>query len=551
MCPHCSHKQLSMSAGTATMYFTSASSRLLFYDSVSWDLKKSYGCYEGILRDVSWSDDSKYLLQVNSKGVVEVLSAADHEVRSLQHIPLKDSWSATFHRDGHRNIAIGTKSGNVMIWDTKNKSIVKTFPTPSQQSTVNYVSYNANNTRLAASMQNGDTVIYGLVSNIPVLTIRLSCSKSISAMKFHQESRPLLGLATDEGHIVLRDITTNKDKVFFENVHASPVSDIAFSLINRDVMLSCGYDKIMHVYDVRLQNVVSTIRTSYTLTSLAINTDNQVGLGTRNGIVLIYDLRDLTIPFKVLKGHEDEVRRVAFQPLRRKLLSTDISLREDIENNISPTKLSSPIRTRTSDMFFITDTPPKTNLEVSNQGDTKADSFLVMLGLDKSNNDFDEDGNKSEFERKSDRHEARYRQLDAEKNISKVSTPLTSRGTDNFGFPSPIINGIPDDGRGSNINLSNIKQSNSNQCTIGMENKSVEELKDFMKLTLADVADSNRNYFLHIMMALTKQKLFLEKQLSEMNEQIQHLLHNQEALIETNRKLALEIEQLKARQNLF
>lgn len=502
------------------------------------------------MRDISWSDDSKYLLQVNSKGVVEILSPADHDIRTLQHIPLKDTWSASFHREGHRNIAIGTRSGNVMIWDTKNKSITKTFPTPSQQSCVNFVSYNAKNTSLAASMQNGDTVIYGLVSNIPVLTVKLASSKSISAMKFHHESRSLLGLATDEGHVVIRDITTNKDKAFFENVHASPVSDIAYSLINRDVMLSSGYDKIMHVYDMRLQNVVSTTRTSYTLTSLAINTDNQVALGTKNGIVLLYDLRDLTTPHRVLKGHEEEVHKVSFQPIRKKLVSADISLREDTEMNHSPHKINSPVRHRTSDMFFISDSPPRNNLDISPQGDNKADSFLVMMGLDKSN-DYEEDGNKSsEFERKSDRHELRYRQLDSEKNISKVSTPVNSRVTENLVFPSPIlVNGVPDDGRGSNVNMSNLRPvSNSNQA-LAMETKAVEELKDFVKLTLADVADDNRNYFLHIMMALTKQKLYLEKQLTGLSEQMQNMMHNQNALVETNRKLALEIDQLKARQS--
>ncbi|XP_050551162.1 uncharacterized protein LOC118266044 [Spodoptera frugiperda] len=534
------------------MYFSSISSRLLLYDTNSWDLKKSYWCYEGILRDISWSDDSKYILQVNSKGVVEILSPADHDIRTLQHIPLKDTWSASFHRDGHRNIAIGTKSGNVMIWDTKNKNITKTFPTPCQQSCVNFVSYNAKNTSLAASMQNGDTVIYGLVSNIPVLTVKLSCSKSVSAMKFHHECRSLLGLATDEGHIVIRDITTNKDKAFFENVHASPISDIAYSLINKDVLLSTGYDKIMHVYDVRLQNVVSTIRTSYTLTSLAINSENQVALGTKNGLVLMYDLRDLTAPSKVLKGHEEEVHKVAFQPMRRKMLSADISLREEIEihNNQSPHKNSSPIRHRTSDMFFVSDSPPRiNNLDISPQGgDAKADSFLVMMGLDKSN-DFEEDANKStEFERRSDRHDIRYRQLDAEKNISKVSTPINSRNTENLGFPSPVItNGVPDDGRVSNVNLSLLKPSNSTQA-LAVESKAVDDLKDFIKLTLGDVADDNRNYFLHIMMALTKQKLYLEKQLSGMSEQLQNMMHIQNALVETNRKLAFEIDQLKARQ---
>lgn len=46
------------------MYLSSISSRLLLHDTNSWDLKKSYGCYDGLLRHISWSDDSKYILQV-------------------------------------------------------------------------------------------------------------------------------------------------------------------------------------------------------------------------------------------------------------------------------------------------------------------------------------------------------------------------------------------------------------------------------------------------------------------------------------------------------
>lgn len=46
------------------MYLSSISSRLLLYDTISWDLKKNYGCYDGVMRDISWSDDSKYMLQV-------------------------------------------------------------------------------------------------------------------------------------------------------------------------------------------------------------------------------------------------------------------------------------------------------------------------------------------------------------------------------------------------------------------------------------------------------------------------------------------------------
>lgn len=483
---------------------------------------------------------------------MEILSAADHDVRSLQHIPVKDSWSATFHRDGHRHVAIGTKNGNVMIWDTRNKCITKTFPLPTQQCNVNFVSYNAKNTSLAATMQNGDTVIYGLASNIPVQTIKVPYSRSISSMKFHHEARSILGLATDEGHVILQDILMNKEKVLFENSHHSPVSDIAFSLINRDVMLSCGYDKITNVYDVRLQNIVSTLKTQHILTSLAINIENEVALGTKSGLILVYDLRNLSSVFKSLRGHEQEVTKVAFQPQRKRIQAVDISLQEDTEAHMSPVKGCSPVHNRNSDLFYISDTPPTISLNSPPENLKAEDSFLVMMGLDKSNNDIS-DCNRisSEFERKSDYHDLRYRQSGADKNNSKISTPVTNKTIENIPLLSPLVlNGMPDDGRLSNS--CNLPKTNTNQNdNSSIDTKVVEDLKDFIKLTMADVADDSRNYFLHIMMALTKQKLYLEKKLSSMSEQMDELRQHQGTIVEENRRLALEMDQLKSRHTLL
>ncbi|KAL4703473.1 hypothetical protein ACJJTC_010345 [Scirpophaga incertulas] len=534
------------------MYFSSIGSRLLLYDTSSWNLKKSYGAYDGILRDISWSDDSKYMLQVNAKGLVEVLSAAEHGIRSLQHIPVKGTWCATFNREGHRNIAIGTKTGNVLIWDTKIKSIVKTFPTPNQPC-VNIVSYNAKNTNLAATIQNGDTVIYSLLSNIPLSTVKLQHSRSISAMKFHHESRSLLGLATDEGHMVLRDITTNKDKIVFENVHASPVSDFVYSLINKDVMMSCGLDKIMHVYDVRLQSIVSTIRTSLLLTSVATNSETLVALGTKNRVSLIYDLRDLTTPFQVLEGHEEEVRRVAFQPSKNKALTADTSLIEDPELNQLSHKLQSPVQTRTSDMFFIADSPPKTNnnLDVP-QGEIKADSFLVMMGLDKTTENSDNEVSRSDQDIEKPENWNDF--MNTEKKLGKISTPLNGKISENFGFPTPIVTIFNDSHEeiNSDMNISEVKHCNSKtpNAAIGIDSKVIDELKDFIKFELYDICTDSKNYYLSILMEMTKQKLYMNKQLADMNNNLQSMMQSVNALTEANRKLVLELNQLKAKQNM-
>ncbi|XP_050682460.1 uncharacterized protein LOC126977872 [Leptidea sinapis] len=517
------------------MYLSSISSRLLMHDINSWDLIKSFGNSDALLRDVSWSDDSKYMLQVNSKGSVEVLSPVDNDIRSVQHIPIKESWSASFHREGHRLVAVGTKNGGVVTWDTKNKSVTKSFPLPAQTVPVNFISYNSKNTSIAATLQNGDTIVYSLVSNVPVLNVKLNCSKNISAMKFHHESQSVLGLATDEGHVVIRDVIVNKDRGYYENVHASPVSDFSFSPINKDVMLTCGYDKIIHIYDIRLQIVVSTIKTSFALTSLTMNGDNKVALGTKSGHVLVYDMRDYTCPYKVLNEHDEEVTRVVYQPSRRKTNVIDQSLNEVFECSM---KIHSPVRNRSSDMFYADNSLLKKHLDPVT--DNKADSFLVNLGLDQSNTDVDVS---ADFLRNGDKSELRYPQLNTEKNITKTSTPLVNRNVD-FAFTSPCV--IPN-GEPLEVPAS---QNQDNIIPVPMvDNKAIDELKDFISQKIFDVAYDNKNYFLHVNMALTKQKLYLEKQFSNISAKLESIVQTQNALFEANRNLVLQIEKLKSNNN--
>ncbi|XP_047526150.1 uncharacterized protein LOC125063650 [Pieris napi] len=529
------------------MYLSSVSSRLLLYDTNNWELKYCHGKSDGIIRDVSWSDDSKYILLVNPKGTAEILSPASHNL-VLQHIPIDDSCAACFQRDGHRNIAVGTTKGEVIIWDAKNKEKTKIFPTLPSYAAVDFLSFNAKNTNLAASMQNGDTVIYGLVSNIPISTVKLNCSKSISAMKFHHEARSLLGLATDEGHVILKDVSVNKDKVTFENSHASPVSDFVYSLINRDVMLSCGLDKNLQVYDIKQRNVVSTLKTPHALTSLAINGENQVALGTQKGYVLLYDLRDLTTPLKILKGHNNKVKKVAFQPPRKKFMSPELSLVDKLDTN-SP-NIESPIQNNSLDMLFTCNTPPN---RLEPPARDVEDSFLFKMGMeDKTIEELEINQNRSlETYRKSDRNEFRLHQLDIENSAiqQKSSTPIINKTADNIMQNLTTQNGISEE-RASNSNSVPIK-SNISVQNVGIDNKTIEELKDFFKLSLSYVADDNKNCFLHIMMALTKQKLYLEKQLSQMSNQLLKLEENQNELVEINRKLALEIDQLKSRHTSF
>lgn len=512
---------------------------------------------------------------MSAAGGAQILCIADEKIRSIQEITVKDPTCASFYRDNARNLAVGSDSGKTYIWDTKCKNVVKTFSSVS--SPVKFLDFNSKNTILATAMENGDIVLYGVNTNNQLGSFKVPYSKSVSSLTFNRDFKSVLGVATDEGSILVRDLSMSKDKMFLKTAHNAPVTGIAFSPINKDVMGSCSYDKKSCIYDIRLQTVVSTIVTDHFLSCIDISSESYVATGTKNGEIMVYDLRNYRKPTQVLKDHTTTVNRLAFQPFvpkNKKVSTFNISLKEISTPNLKSGKSSnkSPESANFSELMEHIVSPmgkcsPMPSTVTPNETDVTHDSFLANI-IDQTSQSILNDSKIDELQKfRSQSHKLTPTECDKESTSISTSTPLDyinnrmirkANNTDNT--CSPILNNGDEFDMNGNSDSKSINVSQKKSIDIPDSHSAVEtikyapnymsnlsnELKDYIRFTTCDVLSECRNYYMSMTIEQTKNRLFLEDQLENLNQKILGLQQMQHVILEENKKLLIEVEMLRA-----
>lgn len=190
-----------------------------------------------------------------------------------------------------------------------------------------FLDYNSSNDNLAATLQNGLINIYSLQTTIKFDTIKLDNASTLC--RFHPTKRSMLAIASYNGLTTLYDIFAKKP--IFKNVgaHSAPCSDVSFS---ESYLLSCGYDGIINIFDIRQQKVGLTIKGTYGWTALAMSSCGAYFVGgNMKGELISYDLRSIKKPLasaRVESGNH-KISRVDFINQ-----STDSDSQIDISNAI-------------------------------------------------------------------------------------------------------------------------------------------------------------------------------------------------------------------------
>lgn len=507
--------------------------------------------------------------QVNPAGRIEILSASEDGVQCLQCVPEEESTAAAFHRGGHRQLAVGCRSGRMFIWDTKFKHIIKTFT--NAPSAVKILDFNSKNKYLAAGLESGETVICNVMTNTQIGVIKVPFSNKVSALRFHPELRSVLALASDEGCILLRDLDNGKNRLFFKDAHNSVISDVEFSRINGNVMVSCGFDKKMHMYDLKMEQIVNTIETDSALTCVDVNDDGQVALGNKKGEVLIYDLRNFSAPVTLIGSGKWAINKVAFRPevaKRKHYVTMDASLKEAFSPSlVTQPECASPESSRSFDFIeqFNSPSPLKDKTEVVN---SSKDSFLVNIvgGLadsDKKNNSAPDFIAKRAMNFSKGAKSLQASQDSAEKGGTSQSTPIFARSiavcrtiSQQHSTPSPISRNIISENFEHNESskyppttikkMDSVDSISTVKCNTESMNELGNELKDFIKYSIYDVLEQSKNNFYQMTIQQTKNRLFLEDQISNLAHRVEDLQQTQNILIEENKKLSIEVEMLRS-----
>lgn len=265
----------------------------------------------------SWAKDNSYLTYLSDKARPEIISLKDTANIKLVHTvaSINDVSAVIFQRTTKKCIAIGTQNGQVALYDTKSKTINKLFE--NVPSSVRYMDFNLGDEHLAVACISGNAVLYDVANGHVCGNYVLSELVEPTALRFHPDIPNVLAAASEAGSIMLWD-TTTANKTFFAQTHTSPISGIAFGKHGNDILVSVGEDNKFCLHDLSVRDCVFRSSTQHPLSSVDVSLDGStLAIGSQEGIVYIYDMRNFLQPVATWKAHTSKVNKVLFQyPVR-------------------------------------------------------------------------------------------------------------------------------------------------------------------------------------------------------------------------------------------
>ncbi|KAJ8931029.1 hypothetical protein NQ314_016111 [Rhamnusium bicolor] len=369
------------------MSIATASTTVKFHEFPSGNVTHNYQPgtrVEGPIRSISWSKDGDWLGLVPHSGFVEIVSVKDQLklVKSIQDV--NDATCASFPKSGKKHIALGTKSGLVLIYDVKAKNTKKTFPKGS--SMITHVDFTAKDTHCVAGCRNGDVLLYSNVTNTLSCTFRVPKSSSVTCLRTNLFKRNLIIGGSNEGVVAVWDSNVNKIKFCME-IHNAPVTSVAFSPVNTDLVVSTGADRQFCFYDIVDNKIIANVSVENSITAVDFSPDGTFFvMAAQNGRVYIYDSRNIQNAIHSFEAHKSAIKHLAFQ--NRSELASDSSFESNSTESIIPIQSSEEMSKRNSDLFGMFIQVPSSeiidSIKTSGNSMEGGDSFIHALGLDKN-----------------------------------------------------------------------------------------------------------------------------------------------------------------------
>ncbi|KAJ8981079.1 hypothetical protein NQ317_015302 [Molorchus minor] len=518
------------------MFFASASTTVKFHEYPSGNVVHNYQPgtkVEGPIRSISWSRDGQWLALVPYSGITEIVSVKN-QLKLLNTIQdFEEPSCAAFQNTTRKHIALGTKNGQVVIYDIKTRNTKKRFPRTS--SFITHVGFTAKDTHCVASCRNGDILLYSNVTNNLSCTFKVPKSNSVTCLRTNPQKRNLIIAGSNEGIISLWDSNTNKVKFCIE-AHKAPVTSVAFSPVNSDLIISTGSDRQFSVYDIIDNKCIASISVENNITAVDFSPDGKYfAMGSQNGFVYIYDSRNIQEPIHSFQAHKSAVKHLAFQS------------QADVSNSSS---ISDP-----------TDFPSNEIIESIHTSNSveAGDSFIAALGLDK-NNTADSMGPEESIKSPEVNKWTVLTDTPSGHNSTKIlhekiglgdsrkqfsSTPKTSNSQNLIPSASPIVN-VNQKSITVNATMSDI-QAAAKEAVKEELRSTVEELKSDIKFQSMHSTYQMKRMLLDLQMAMVKEFIKVENFCNGIKDEItiDSRSDGNSSLLEENEQLKRRIEELE------
>ncbi|RZC33582.1 hypothetical protein BDFB_003761 [Asbolus verrucosus] len=543
------------------MSIASASTTVKFHEFPSGTIIHNYQPgtqVDGPIRSISWSKDGNWLALVPHSGLAEIVSVKDQLklIHTIQGI--EEPSCASFQNMTKRNIAVGTKSGQVLIYDIKARNVKKRFPRTT--SAVTRVEFTAQDNHVVAACESGEAYLYSYATNNLSGTFKIPRSQTISALRTNSIKRNYVVAGSNEGVVAVWDIHGNKNK-FFIGSHKAPVTAVAFSPVSSDLVVSTGLDRQFCFYDIGGNKCIGNIFVENSMTSVDFSPDGKfIVMASQKGKIYVYDSKNIQQPIHSFFGHTGTVEHLSFRKTEDYETSFNMSSENVKESN---TTIDSQ---RNNDSFglYMMPVSERGNNEPSQCSTDAVDSFMAAVGLDQNNTG---ESNKQDFSFKTSEGNKKFlmhkytptnpSKILQEKFHNESKTHLTS--TPNYVNQemcppiSPIVNLDPQSCPSHDKNLENLQELVRD--TVKEELKiASEELKNDMKYYSTHNVAQTRQMCLDLLMSMVKEFIKVENNFNNLRaDLVCDLPQNQGALFEENlmlkQKIAVLEEELSVLKN--
>ncbi|KAK9880549.1 hypothetical protein WA026_011785 [Henosepilachna vigintioctopunctata] len=339
---------------------------------------------DGPVRDISWSKDGMWLSLVPNSGPAEIISVRN-QLKLLHTITDVEEPSCTaFQNNTKKFIAYGTKNGLVLVYDIKSRKIKNRFPRAS--SLITHVEYTARDTHLVAGCLNGDVLLYSNLTLGLSSTYRIPRSESVSALRTNPSKRNFIIGGSNEGVVVVWDTNVNKHKFFVES-HKAPVTGVAFSPINSDLVISTGADRQFCCYDIISNKCIASVPVNNTMTAVDFSHDGtHFIMSSQEGNICLYDSRRILDPVFIFEAHKSSIKNIALQKQEISNTFSNISEEKVISDQTNAVHETSETKNGSLRNFLQGYMEPEdlVDFQVQSPSVKPADSFMVAMGLGNS-----------------------------------------------------------------------------------------------------------------------------------------------------------------------
>lgn len=226
-------------------------------------------------------------------------------------------------------------SGKVVnVWDRQEGKLASVLK--GHKSAIQTLSLSTDDQRCASGSSKGDLLIHSLKHGTKS-TLVSPLKQGINQVQFYPFKKSILMAGGDEGTLVFWDIHSKLEPTQAKKeIHLGPITGIAFAPCNKHLYCTVGLDKVLRFHDINQSGqsyvpplnisaifleltfcsfrILHSFTAPEALTSVTINEDHSVAVGTSKGSVILYDVRWKGPVFMIPSQSNAAVKSLAFQP---------------------------------------------------------------------------------------------------------------------------------------------------------------------------------------------------------------------------------------------